>query len=94
MGSRRAIVWLLLALLVMMPGAVLASRSLASGDTHGQPSGLQHSYRTGTAWRNFSTALVAEAPRLVLLGAHQAPVAEVSVPPLVLRSPIFVPPRP
>jgi hypothetical protein len=93
MWSRSAIVWLLLALLVMMPGAVFASRSIGSGDTHGQSSSLQHTSRSGTAWRNFSSALVAEVPRLVLVGDHQAPVADVSAPPLVLLAPIFVPPR-
>lgn len=84
-------VWLLLVLLVIVPAAVLASRSIASGDTHGAPSSLQHSSRSATAWRNFSTALVADAPRLVLAGSHQAPVLDVTVPPLVLVSPIFVP---
>jgi hypothetical protein len=93
MGVRRSIAWLLLALLVVVPVAVFASRSLARGDAHGHASGLQHSSRSGAAWRNFATALVADAPRLVLAGDHEASVVDPHAPSFVLVASIFVPPR-
>ena len=93
MRARRSIAWLLLALLVVVPAAVFASRSLVRGDGHGHASGLQHSSRSGAAWRNLATALVADAPRLVLAGEQRASVVDPHAPPFVLVAPIFGPPR-
>jgi hypothetical protein len=93
MRLRRPLVWLLLVLLVVMPGAVFASRSISGGDTHASSSQLQHASRSVAAWRNFSTALVADPPRLVRTGEHASPVLEVAVAQLAIVSPIFVPPR-
>jgi hypothetical protein len=93
MGLRRPLVWLLLALLVVMPGAVFASRSISHGDAHAPSSQLQHASRSAAAWRNFSTALVADLPRLVDAGEHTSLVPDVIAAQLAVVSPIFVPPR-
>ena len=93
MGLRRPLVWLLLALLVVMPAAVFASRSISHSDVHASSSQLQHASRSAAAWRNFSTALVADLSRLVDAGEHASLVPEVIATQLAVVSPIFVPPR-
>ena len=89
----RPVAWLLLALVVAMPGAVFASRGHGHGHAHASSSQLQHATRSATAWRNFSTALVAEPPRIVSTVGHIWPSPDVVASRSAVVDPIFIPPR-
>jgi hypothetical protein len=93
MGVCRPVAWLLLALVVAMPGAVLASRGLGRDDAPASSAQLQHTTRSATAWRNFSTGLVAEPPRIVSTVGHFSLPSDVIVSRSAVVDPIFIPPR-
>ena len=89
----RPVAWVLLALVVAMPGAVFASRGIGHGDAHASSAQLQHTTRSATAWRNFSTGLVAESPRIVSTVAHISLPSDDVVSRSAVVDPIFIPPR-
>jgi len=91
MTSARVVVWLLLGLLVAVPAGMLASGGTGDGQAHSAQ--WQHAKRSGTAWRNFSNALVVDVPVVVPSVDHPIVTSELLASFIPVAAPIFVPPR-